>query len=117
MTTTAGVWVRVSTGDQDETNQVPDIERHCAAHDYSIERRHELNDKSASKVEQQTKLDEMLHDMRDGAIKVLVCWHSDRLERRGPEYVFRVLAQVPDAGGNIDSGRGTLFPWKGAAGS
>src|SRR5258707_6409415 len=109
MTTTAGVWVRVSTGDQDETNQVPDIERHCAAHDYSIERRYELNDKSASKGEQQTKLDEMLHDMRDGAIKVLVCWHSDRLERRGPEYVFRLLAQVRDAGGNIESVKEPLF--------
>ncbi len=99
----AGVWVRVSTGGQDEANQVPDIERHCAAHGYSIERRYELNDKSASKGKQQEKLDEMLLDMRDGTIKVLVCWHSDRVERRGPEELFRLLRQIKDAGGRIES--------------
>jgi DNA invertase Pin-like site-specific DNA recombinase len=105
----AGVWVRVSTGGQDEANQVPDIEQHCAAHGYSVTRRYELNDKSASKGEQQTKLDEMLADMRDSTIKVLVCWHSDRLERRGPEYVFRLLAQARDAGGRIESTKEPLF--------
>jgi DNA invertase Pin-like site-specific DNA recombinase len=96
----------VSTGDQSEANQDPDIERYCAAKTnprYKIVRRYELNDKSGSKGEQQQKLDEMLEDMRQGIIKVLVCWHSDRLERRGPEYVFRNLAQVRDAGGRIES--------------
>jgi DNA invertase Pin-like site-specific DNA recombinase len=104
-----GMWVRVSTGSQDEENQIPDVERHCAARGYSVARRYELNDKSASKGEQQNKLDEMLHDMRNGTIKVLVCWHSDRLERRGPEFVFRLLAQVRDAGGRIESTKEPLF--------
>src|SRR5882724_10754955 len=103
------VWVRVSTGGQDEANQVPDIERHCVAHGYTIAERYELNDKSASKGQQQAKLDEMLDDMRDGTITVLVCWHSDRLERRGPEYVFRLLAQARDAGGRIESVQEALF--------
>jgi DNA invertase Pin-like site-specific DNA recombinase len=105
----AGTWVRVSTGGQDEANQVPDIERHCEAHGYSVTRKYELNDKSASKGKQQAKLDEMLHDMRNGTIRVLVCWHSDRLERRGSEYVFRLLAQVRDAGGRIESVKEPLF--------
>lgn len=99
----AGIWFRVSAGGQDETNQEPDILRHCAAQGYRIECRYELRDRSASKGEQQAKLDEMLADMREGTIKVLVCWHSDRLERRGPEYMFRLLAQVKDAGGRIES--------------
>lgn len=99
----AGIWLRVFTGGQDETNQEPDILRHSAAQGYRIERRYELRDRSASKGEQQAKLDEMLADMREGAIKVLVCWHSDRLERRGPECMFRLLAQVKDAGGRIES--------------
>jgi hypothetical protein len=51
----------------------------------------------------------MLADMRDGTIKVLVCWHSDRLERRGPEYVFRLLAQVRDADGRIESTKEPMF--------
>jgi DNA invertase Pin-like site-specific DNA recombinase len=67
----AGVWVRVSSGGQDDANQVPDIERHCQARSYRIERRYELNDKSASKGEQQAALDAMLEDMREGHIKVL----------------------------------------------
>lgn len=99
----AGIWVRVSTGGQDEANQKPDIERHCAAHDYTIEKAYELNDKSASKGEQQAKLDEMLQDMRDGEIAVLVCWHSDRIERRGPEALFGLLRQIKDAGGRLES--------------
>jgi len=106
MTTTnepAGVWVRVSSGGQDEINQVPDVERHCTQREYRVARRYELNDKSASKGEQQDKLNEMLSDMRDGTIRVLVCWHSDRLERRGPEYLFGLLRQVRDAGGRIES--------------
>jgi DNA invertase Pin-like site-specific DNA recombinase len=98
-----GAWVRVSSGKQDEQNQEPDIERYCSAHDYSIVRRYTLHDKSASKGEQQEKLDQMLADMRDGTIKILVCWHSDRLERREPAYVYKLLAQVKDAGGHIES--------------
>jgi DNA invertase Pin-like site-specific DNA recombinase len=105
----AGVWVRVSTADQIEASQVPDIERHCQDRGYSIERRYELNDRSASKGEQQAKLDEMLEDMREGHIKVLVCWHSDRLERRGPEALFKLLRQIKDAHGRIESTKEPLL--------
>ena len=52
----AGVWVRVSTADQSEASQVPDVEGHCQAKGYRIKRRYELNDKSASKGEQQATL-------------------------------------------------------------
>lgn len=105
----AGIWLRVSSGGQDEVNQRPEVLKHCTARGYRIGQMYELNEKSASKGEQQAKLDEMLADMRDGTIKVLVCWHSDRLERRGPEYVFRLLAHVRDAGGRIESTKEPLF--------
>lgn len=105
----AGTWVRVSTADQSEDSQVPDIERHCAAHNYRIVKRYELNDISASKGEQQAKLDAMLEDMREGHIRVLVCWHSDRVERRGPEALFRLLRQIKDASGRIESTKEPLL--------
>lgn len=70
---------------------------------------YELNDKSASKGEQQAKQDEVVDDLRDGTIKVLVCWHSDRVERRGPEYLFKFLRQIKDAGGRIESTKEPLF--------
>jgi site-specific DNA recombinase len=105
----AGIWVRVSTGGQDEAQQVPEVERHCDSHSYIIAKRYELNDKSASKGEQQAALDEMLEDMRDGTIRVLVCWRSNRLERRGPESVFRLKRLVKDAGGRIEVTQEPLF--------
>lgn len=111
-----GAWVRVSSGGQDEENQVPDVERHCAAHGYRIAKRYELNDKSASKGEQQAKIDEFLADMRLGVIKVLVCWHSDRVERRGAEALLRLLRQTDEAGGIIESVKEPLLGADGMAG-
>ena len=79
----AGVWVRVSSAAQDEVNQVPDVERHCEGRGYTITKRYLLHDKSAYHGEQEATLNQVLADIRAGEIKVLVCWHSDRLERRG----------------------------------
>lgn len=98
-----GAWVRVSTAGQDEANQVTDIERYCTAHGYRIVKWYELNDRSASKGQQQSKLDEAVEDMREGTIQTIVCWHSDRLERRGPEALFKLIRQTKDAGGRIES--------------
>jgi DNA invertase Pin-like site-specific DNA recombinase len=108
-TVDVGAWVRVSAGGQDEANQVPEIITHCTSHDYRITKWYTLNDKSASKGEQQAKLDEAVTDMKLGIIKVIVCWHSDRMERRGPKHLFRLLRQVRDAGGRIESVKEPLF--------
>jgi DNA invertase Pin-like site-specific DNA recombinase len=103
MTTKAGVWVRVSSGSQDEANQVPDVERYVLDHGYDETRRYTVRDRSAYHGEQQAELDKMLTDMRHGLIEVLVCWHSDRLERRGHEALFALLKDVHDAGGRVES--------------
>ena len=103
MATKAGTWVRVSTGGQDEANQVPDIERHCSERAYDITKRYVVKARRASIGEQAPVLAEMLHDMRTGQIEVLVCWHSDRLERRGAEALFKLIREVQDAGGRIEA--------------
>jgi Resolvase, N terminal domain/Recombinase/Recombinase zinc beta ribbon domain len=105
----AGAWVRVSSGGQDEANQVPDVERYCADRHYQIRTRYVLHDKSASKGEQQAELDRMLADIRSGMIEVLVVWHSWRLERRGPGRTFALIAAVNEAGGRIESVQEPLF--------
>jgi DNA invertase Pin-like site-specific DNA recombinase len=69
----AGIWVRVSSGGQDEQNQLPAVEAHCAQRGYAIKRRYELHDKSASKGEQQAAQDQVLADIRAGVIEVVVC--------------------------------------------
>lgn len=105
----AGLWVRVSSGQQDEASQVPEVERYCQQHGYKITRRYQLHDRSAYHGEQQQKLDEMLTDVREGRIRVLVCWHSDRLERRGGLALLNLLAAVKDAGGRIESTKEPLL--------
>ena len=103
MTEQAGMWVRVSTADQTEASQAPDVERWCASHGYEITRRYELNDRSAFHGEQDAKLAEMLADLEAGRIKVLVIWHSDRLERRGGRELINLIARIHELGGRIES--------------
>jgi DNA invertase Pin-like site-specific DNA recombinase len=53
--------------------------------------------------EQNKMLAEMLADVRNGKVRVLVCWHSNRLERRGGRALLNLLAGVQDAGGRVES--------------
>ena len=99
----AGKWLRVSSGGQDEANQEPDVDRHCDARGYHVAKTYTLHDKSASKGEQQEALDEVLDDLRRGEIQVLVCWHSDRLDRRGVREALDFIVKVKNAGGHIES--------------
>ena len=103
MNEAAGRWVRVSTGGQDEANQVPDIDRHCTDHGYEVTRTYTVHGKSASKGHHQRDLDAMLADMRAGVIKVLVIWHSDRIERRPGKALLDLLEEVSAAGGRVES--------------
>jgi DNA invertase Pin-like site-specific DNA recombinase len=103
----AGIWVRVSSGGQDEANQIPDLERYCDQRGYTIATRYTLHAKSASKGKQQEALDQALDDMRHGVIKVLVIWHSDRIERRDDDgdgtALLTLLGRFRDAGGRVES--------------
>lgn len=101
----AGLLFRVSSGGQDEANQEPDVERYAAGHGYRTSQRSRwvLHDKSAYKGEQQTALDEIVAQVRAGLVKVLVVWHSDRLDRRGVLEALTFLRAVTDAGGRVES--------------
>lgn len=103
ITEKAGLWVRVSSGGQDEANQVPDVERHAASLGYDVKRTYTVHGKSASKGHHQKDLDAMLADMRAGVIKVLVIWHSSRIERRPGKALLDLLEEVATAGGRVES--------------
>ena len=103
MSEAAGRWFRVSTGGQDEANQIPDVDRHCASHGYEVTRTYTVHGKSASKGHHQTDLDQVLADMRAGVIKVLVIWHSSRIERRPGKALLDLLEEVAEAGGRVES--------------
>jgi DNA invertase Pin-like site-specific DNA recombinase len=98
----AGRWLRVSTGGQDEDNQVPDVNRWIEARDYEVRAEYILHGRSASKGEQQATLDQMLADMRAGLITVLVVWRDDRIERRGVMHMIPLINAVKEAGGRIE---------------
>src|SRR5260370_36386925 len=68
----AGIWLRVSSGGQDEANQLPDVLIHCAGHGYRPVSWYVLHDKSAAKGEHHVKLGWMLPDVRGRAASVVV---------------------------------------------
>jgi DNA invertase Pin-like site-specific DNA recombinase len=98
----AARWLRVSTGDQDEANQVPDVDGWCRDHGYVVRKTCTLRGKSASKGQQDKALDDMIEDMRRGVFTVLVVWASDRIERRGAYSAFDLARRVKQAGGRIE---------------
>jgi DNA invertase Pin-like site-specific DNA recombinase len=99
---TAGRWVRVSTGAQDERDQEPDIDRWIADHGYAVGPTYRLHGKKASKDKHQKYLDQMLADMRAGKLTVLVVWYSARIERRGAWDHMNLAHMVKQVGGRIE---------------
>lgn len=97
------IWLRVSSGKQDEANQLPEVLRNCASRSYRPVKFYVCHDKSASKGEHQQKLDEMIEDVRQGLIKKVVCWKSSRLERRGGMALMAIVTAVADAGGTVQA--------------
>lgn len=91
-------WLRVSSNQQDESNQEPDNARLIADRGYvhtGIVYRMRV---SASKGLHQEVLDQALADARAGKFDTLVAWLPDRLERRGGFKAVVWLQAMLDAG-------------------
>jgi DNA invertase Pin-like site-specific DNA recombinase len=105
--TPVGAWLRVSSDKQDEQNQTDAVINYCIAHRYWVTRWYVVHAKSAYKGEHQKDLDEAVTHMRHGAIRILVIWHSDRIERRHDHGKSKTLpdtlAEFADAGGRVES--------------
>lgn len=100
-----GLWLRVSTGRQDEAGQLPETLADCETQGLCPVKFYIVHDKSAYKGEQQAKLDEMFHHVREGTITVLQMWDIDRLDRRGGTSTVDDVRHVIDAGGRVRSKR------------
>jgi site-specific DNA recombinase len=99
----AGIWLRVSSGKQDEALQLPQELRHCAEHGLRPAKFYVVHARSAFHGKHQADLDQAIEAMRHGEIAALVIWHSDRLERRPGKALLDVLAEFHDAGGRVES--------------
>jgi DNA invertase Pin-like site-specific DNA recombinase len=92
--TNAAIWARVSTENQHEENQLPDLERFCEHHGYAITKRYLLNDVSAYKGEHRASLKTVLDDAYRGEFTVLVVWAIDRICREGIAAVLTLIREL-----------------------
>jgi hypothetical protein len=67
----AGIWLRVSSGEQEEALQLPQVLKHCADHNYRPAKWYIIHGKSAYHGKHQKDLDRALEDMRHGETHVL----------------------------------------------
>jgi putative DNA-invertase from lambdoid prophage Rac len=97
--TTAAVWLRVSTGHQDSSNQVPDVDRFTTARGLTVTETYELAESAwNTKDGYKATLKRALDDAHAGKFTVLVVWAMDRITREGAEGALRIIRQFRDRG-------------------
>jgi DNA invertase Pin-like site-specific DNA recombinase len=98
----AALWLRVSTGEQEHDNQVPDVAAFTAHHGYHTACTYTVDD-SAWKGDTggplyRATLAQALADAHAGKFKVLVVWALDRITRLGAEDALRLVRQFRERG-------------------
>lgn len=102
--TNAAAWFRVSTGQQDTDNQVPDVERFADHHGYAIAKRYTISDsawRNGGGAEYRKMLKTALDDAHAGKFSVLIVWALDRIVRddeSGAEAALRIFRQFRQRG-------------------
>lgn len=104
MTTKAGIWLRVSTTDQQEEAQYPD----CAAYaerkgyDFNPECVYQVHGASARKGNKRfdTAWQQVIDDIKRGKIKVLIVWRLSRLDRKLNAY--QMIKEVTEYGARVE---------------
>jgi DNA invertase Pin-like site-specific DNA recombinase len=105
--TRAAVWMRVSTGEQDTSNQVPAIELFAKHHGYEVVTTYEVSASAwnggKDGGEYKRALKAALDDGHQGEFSVLIVWSLDRLTRGGAEDTLRLLRQFRERGVTVVS--------------
>jgi putative DNA-invertase from lambdoid prophage Rac len=105
--TNAGVWLRVSTGEQATGNQRPDIDQFAAHHGYTVTATYELDDSAwnggKDGGEYKAALQRAMDDAWSGKFSVLIVWALDRITREGAEGALRVIRQFRERGCTVVS--------------
>lgn len=92
MTKHSGIYLRVSSKQQDHASQLPDLERWVAAHDGAVQW---YRDKFTGKTMERPGMEKLLADLRAGLVERIVVWRLDRLGRttRGLCQLFDELTE------------------------
>jgi DNA invertase Pin-like site-specific DNA recombinase len=100
--TDAAIWLRVSTTDQHEANQLPDLERFCEHHGYNIRWVYTVEDSAwqddKGGPEYQATLQQAFDDAWRGDFSVFVVWALDRITRLGAEDLLRIIREFRERG-------------------
>jgi DNA invertase Pin-like site-specific DNA recombinase len=105
MTELAGLWLRVSSGGQDEAKQEPDCRRYCAEQGWPVAAVYTVHGKSAFKGEQDPTWQRVVQDVKAGKITVVVVWLVDRLDRMNILHAVPMVNAVLDIGGDVKFAR------------
>lgn len=93
----AAVYARVSTENQDERNQMPDIKRFIESRGMELVKTYREK-ASAWKDGHQKELSNLMKDAGTGKFDTLVVWSLDRLTRQGPHKILILYKQLEDLG-------------------
>jgi DNA invertase Pin-like site-specific DNA recombinase len=87
-----GIYLRVSSKQQDHASQLPDLERWVAAHDGAVVW---YRDKFTGKTMERPGMEKLFTDLRAGLVERIVVWRLDRLGRttRGLCQLFDELGE------------------------
>jgi putative DNA-invertase from lambdoid prophage Rac len=96
------VYLRVSTEKQTIDNQLPDIERFAASHNWQIIEIYSENE-SAWKAGHQKVLADLLDDARKRKFDTLLVWALDRLSREGSLVILSLIHRLKTFGVKVIS--------------
>jgi len=100
----AACYLRVSTGQQEVSNQLPAIKAWCESRDYELAEVYQEAE-SAWRNGHQHELSRLLSDIRSGKRRydVLVVWALDRLSRQGIGAVLQLISSFEVYGCHVSS--------------
>jgi DNA invertase Pin-like site-specific DNA recombinase len=98
----AGAWLRVSTKDQDEASQQPEVMTWITERGYELAATYQIHGASARKGNRRFDAEwaKVIEEFRTGKITVLVVWRLSRLDRKLA--ATQMIAEVVKLGGRIE---------------
>ena len=86
------IWVRVSTSEQDTSNQLEQLKVWAHQRDFEIVKIYNVEE-SAWRGAHNKALSGALEDARRGQYSVLLVWSLDRLSREGPQAMLEIVSR------------------------
>lgn len=101
MPSRCAIWARVSTDEQESSNQLSELRQWAARRGLEIAAEYVVDGASAWKGEHRDQLVAALTDARLGRYDVLLVWALDRLDREGVESTLGLLRRFHETGASI----------------